>query len=433
MTMTELERKAWTPEDDAPKIVLDIEDEFALHFSDKDSLEYFLREGVSQDLLYRPRIKSIFQFASHHFNTTGKAPSLAVLDTEFPDYDFIAPQSEHQWVVEKLRERYQRNKVDDLTTELAKRIDTPADAMSFLRDQFIEIEKTSLSSRHIFKPGDYKLFITQLQEEILAGQYRGASIGYQEIDDYTGGTRDGQIAYILARPKRQKTFNVLQAFIMQALQDRKPILNTLELSEKEIKLRLSCMLSGVPWDRAQKGALMPSDYKDFERAWAEFDSKVAGYFIEAPAFDERTVPSLVLKADKLGAESILISQFKYVNGSKDYYRNPYDESAEVAVALKQACTRPGAERPFFVEAQFNRGGDSMEELEDFDASKVGLTDMIPQSADILFGLFQSKDLRASGQLEYGIIESRNTDKAAWYLRTEFKTTTELELVKGSQH
>jgi hypothetical protein len=82
-----------------------------------------------------------------------------------------------------------------------------------------------------------------------------------------------------------------------------------------------------------------------------------------------------------------------------------------------------------VEAQFNRGGDTMEELEDFTGSKVGLTDMIPQSADTLYGIFESKDLRANKQMEFGILEARNHGKASWYISTELDAKTEFKVVQ----
>jgi hypothetical protein len=434
LTEEQVDRQPWSPNIETSSApALSIESEFALWMKDKDALEFFIREGIENGLLYTPQVKNIYQFAKHHYQVSGNAPALPTLQIEFPNYNWAEPQTEYQWLVEKLRERYQRNAVDDLTLELAKRVENPSDAMGYLRSQFIEIERTTLSQTNTFQPGDHTLFIKQLQEKILAGQYKGASIGYQQIDDFTGGLRPGQIGYLLARPKRQKTFHMLKAFIEQAEQGMKPILYTLELTDDEIKLRLSCMLSGVPWDRAQRGELMNTDYKDIENAWEEFNADGKKYWIDMPKLDERTVPALVLKADKLGAESLLFSQFKYIRGSAEYYRGPYDEPAEVAISLKQACIKPGAERPFYVEAQFNRGGDTMAELEDFDAGKVGLTDMIPQSADILYGLFQNRDMRSSNQVEFGVVESRNTDRAAWYIRSEFKTTTEFELQSGSEH
>jgi hypothetical protein len=432
MTMT-FEVKPVTP-------MIELEKEFVNHLQVQESLEYILQEGVTRDLLYNPRTKAVYQFVQHHFDTTAKVPTDKVLKHEFPNVDFETPETEISWLIDKLKRRYKQNKLENLTVKLAESVEDPDKAMGLLREEFMDIEKNSLSSRNVFVPGDHTMFISDLQAKILQGHYKGASFGYKEIDDFTGGLRNGQIGYLLARPKCQKTFNMLQSFIENARVGRKPYLHTLEISKEEVELRLSCMLSGVSWDNAQKGALMPQDYKKFHQAWEQFNDEceaAAGtpnaYWIEQPNLDERTVPSLIMKADKVGAEAVMISQFRYIDGLKDFYRSDHEKHAEIALSLKQACTRPGSERPFYVEAQFNRGGDSMEELEDFDAGKVGLTDMIPQSADILLGLFRSKDLRANQQTEFGIIQSRNTDQGAWYIKSEFRTGTKLELLSGSKH
>jgi hypothetical protein len=192
------------------------------------------------------------------------------------------------------------------------------------------------------------------------------------------------------------------------------------------------MISGFSWDKMQKGELMPADYKMISDAWEQFDETWGDYWIEMPPQDERTVADLVRRADQVGAGSIYISQFAYIESAKDY-RNEFDKFKSIAIDLKRAATKQGSERPIYVEAQYNRGGDTMEELEDFNGSKVGLTDMIVQSADILMGIFQSKDLRDSQQIEMGILESRNTDKAAWYIHSEYRSHTEIKLVNGSRH
>lgn len=411
---------------------LDLEQEFINHLAIQASLEYILREGVSNELLMAPRTKSVYNFVQHHFSDTGKLPSAKMFATEFPNIVFERPEATVQYIVDKLRERYQRSQVQDMlvsVAEVAQR--QPAEAMKRLREATFEIEKNSLSSRHVWQPGDHKLFLRNLQQKVLAGAYKGAPIGLDEIDAFTGGVKDGNLAYVLARPKRQKTFISLHAFIAFAKADKFPYLPTLENTEEEIMLRLSCMLSGVPWDMAQKGALTAKEYKLFDQAWSDFNQY--RWAIEMPPMDERTVPIILNKADKIGAESIIISQFRYLKGVKDWYRSDHEEKAEIAVDLKRAAIRPGAERPIIVEAQFNRGGDTMEELEDFDASKVGLTDMIPQSADTLYGLFQNKDMRNNNQIEFGILEARNHGKAAWFIKTDYINKTEIALERGSQH
>jgi len=404
---------------------MDIELELLHHLPKKESVEFLLKEGLQHDLIFQPKIRAVFSFVQHHFNDTGKVPTLAVLNHEFPEVDFEDPETTVEYIVDKLKLRYQKNQIQDLTVELARQANDPAQAMKFLRGEVFKIERNSLSQQHIYTNEDYPIFIHNVQEKILKGAFNGASIGFKEIDDFTGGIKDGNIAYIMARPKRKKSFFLLNSFIQQAKAGRRPYLFTLELTPDEIMLRISCMISGVSWNDAQKGQLMPADWKKINQGFAEFDQYK--FFLEMPPVDERTVPGLLLKADKVGAESIFISQFHYVKGLKDFYRAAHEESAEVAVDLKRAASRPGAERPIIIEAQFNRGGDSMEDLEDFDASKVGLTDMIPQSADVLYGLFENKDLRSNNLTQFGILEARNHDKGAWTIYSDLINKTEFKL------
>jgi len=412
--------------------VLNIENEFVNHLASQTDLEFILKEGISQELLISPLSKSIYNFVQHQYTETGRTPAKRVLEAEFPAFTFEDPETTAHYVVEKLRERYQRNEVSKVLSDVAVVADKdPKEAMNRLRDKVFEIERTSLSQRHVWKPGDHVIFLEDLKKKIQAGYHQGVSTGLKDVDYYTGGIKLGWLAYILARPKRQKTFLTLNAFIQQVLDDAEPYLFTLENTAEEINMRLSCMLSGVSWDQVQKGNISNSDYNLMNKSWEKFNQHK--FWIEMPPLDERTVNHFTMKADKVDAGPMLISQFKYVKGTKDWYRNEHEENAEVAVDLKRAAIRPGKERPIIVEAQFNRGGDSMEELEDFNGSKVGLTDMIPQSADILFGVFQNKDMRANDLLEFGILESRNTGKAAWYVETEYVNSTSIKLQVGSQH
>jgi len=413
--------------------MLDFDAEFINHMAVQDSVEFILREGFSPDLLLRPEARSVYAFVQHQFSETGKMPSMKTLQTEFPRVTFDPIETTSHYVVEKLRERYQRKEVSDMLVEVAEVAESnPSAAMQQLRTAVFDIEKASLSGRHIWRPGDHKLFLSSLKQKIASGFYQGASIGYDEIDRYTGGIKPGNCAYIMARPKLTKTFNMLNAFIAQAEGGWSPYFTTLENSEEEVMLRLSCMLSGFPWDAAQKGQIMKNDWRLLDQAWEKFSAE-NDFRIECPPLDERSVAQIVNKADREGAKSLIISQFKYIDGTQGFYRSEHEKHAEIAVDLKRAAARPGFERPLLVEAQFNRGGDNMEELEDFDASKVGLTDMIPQSADTIYGLFQNKDMRQNDTTEFGILLARNHGKAAWFIEQQFVSRTELRLQPGSKH
>jgi replicative DNA helicase len=414
--------------DQSVSIALDLEREFLSHLADREALETAIRDGVSIDLFYVPKNKAVYTFAQHYLNENKQAPSLAVLETEFPNFNIPAEsQSSVEWVIKKLRERYQSNQVQDLAYALADRMTEPAEAMGYLRTKMIEIERNSMSTKHVWSAGDHKLFLSQLQDEIMAGQYQGLPMGFNAVDTFTGGLKPGYLAFLAARPKRQKTFFILNTFIKQKQAGYKPALFTLENTEKEVMLRISCMLSGYPWDLAQRGVIDTKGWKVINEAWEEFDA-LGEHWISRPPMDERTVSSMMLAADKMEADSVIISQFRYIQPMAQYKRPDHEKFAEIVIDLKGAATRPGAERPILVEAQFNREGESIDEFMDIGLGQLGLTDMIGQAADVVYALYQNKDMRAQGHTQLGIIEARNHDKKNWFVRSEFRDATFMELV-----
>lgn len=408
---------------------LDIEQELINHLLIKDDLEYVFRDGLSVDLIYTPQYKAVFNFAKHYYGETGESPTPAVFATEFPDIEVGATQSSVQWVVEKLRERFQRNKVQDLAVKLAESSQDPPEAMRLLSTEVHDLQKKSQSQKHIWRAGDASIFLNMLEEEIMQGFYQGLPTGFAEVDKFTGGLKPGYLAFLAARPKRMKTFFILKAFIEQKRAGHKPILFTLENTDKEIMLRISCLLSGYPWDMAQRGVINEAGWKLLENAWREFDS-LGEHFIAYPPADERTVPAMMLHADHLGADSVIISQFNYIQPSNDYYykRPDHERWASIVDDLKLAATRPGTERPVYVEAQLNREGEKIEDFTEMGLGQLGLTDRIGQASDIVFALFQNKEMRDNHMVQFGIVEARNSDKHNWHVMTDYKNTTGLEMI-----
>ena len=60
--------------------------------------------------------------------------------------------------------------------------------------------------------------------------------------------------------------------------------------------------------------------------------------------------------------------------------------------------------------------------------QLGLTDRIGQASDIVFALFQNKEMRDNHMVQFGIVEARNSDKHNWHIMTEYKNTTSLEMI-----
>lgn len=408
--------------------ILNIEDEFINHLATSDGAEFAIRDGVSDQVIYTPKNKAIYAFVQHYYSETGVIPTDVVLKAEF-NINVKPPQTTINWIIEKLRERYKKNKVQDLAIELAQNVDKPDSAMELLTARTLEIQQNSSSSRYVWASGDSKLFLSGLQDKILQGHYKGIPVGFDAVDNFTGGLKKSYLAFMVARPKRMKTFFVCNAFIQQKLAGAKPMLVTMENTEEEIMLRISCLLSGYPWDLAQRGEFTAAGWQLLMNTWNKFDA-LGEHWIVRPPEDERTVPSIVLQADKLGADSLIISQFAYLHPTNPiYYSRPdHEKWGSIVMDLKGAASRPGHERPILVEAQVNREGDRLEDFSDISLSQLGLTDKIGQVSDIVYALYQNKEMRDNQQIQFGIIEARNSDKSSWHIRTEFRDETYLELI-----
>src|SRR5581483_671258 len=109
--------------------------------------------------------------------------------------------------------------------------------------------------------------------KIIQGQFKGHSFGFKEVDDFTGGNKPGYLAGLAARPKRQKTFYAIQAWIANVYSGRPSVFFPLENTTDEIVLRASCMLSGVSYDSAQRGELMPEEWERYNQAWSDFKAR----------------------------------------------------------------------------------------------------------------------------------------------------------------
>jgi len=410
--------------------VMNLEEELVKHLLIKDSLEKVVKDGLSDHILILPKVKSAVAFAKHYYNESTTAPTAEVFNTEFPDhaFDLVDPESSIDWVIEKLRNRYRKSEIWDLTLKLADhwKADQVDEAIGLLRNTTVEIEKNTLSHTNTWSTGDHKMFIGMIQDEIIHNKYKGYSVGFSQIDKYTGGLKPGYLAFLAARPKRMKSFFLIQSFIEQIKQGHTPVFFTLELTHKEIMSRFMCMVSGYPWDKAQRGEFSSSkDWDMIEKTWLNFTEEYGKAFVIQPKADERSVSQLMLLAEKNDCDSIFISQLKYITPVKNYY-NSHEQYAEIVIDLKNQAVKTGSERPIYVEAQFNREAQSVKELQDLDLAQLGLTDAIGQTADVVYSIVQSQDMYNSGVAEMGIVEARNHGKTSWMFQSEFKKNTYLK-------
>lgn len=409
----------------APEVmtgVMDFDAQFIAHLSDPESLQLFIREGISTALLVGNRPQAIWNFTRQYFEESKQAPPLEVLVAEFPSFRFVEePRTAAHWVVDKLRDRYRRGQVQEINRTVAELGKDPDAALSYMRERVFEVETLSGSSRHTIDSSHFDRLLDQYQEHVIEGMFAGRSFGFDFLDAHTGGQKPGHLSFLVARPKRFKTFFLLESFVAQVRAGGNPIFFTLELTLEEAWQRLTCIYSGFPFTKIVTGDMSKSDYDEFRFIQNQLQ-ETGKFILSRPPVGERTVSALFGEVEKREADSILIDQLSFLEPPKDYYARPDLATADIVYALKNAASRRGSERPVYVAAQINRQG-----KDEIDATTIALSDSVGQAADLIVGLTRTKAQMQSGLVFMEIVEARHCEPEEWQLSVTLKTKTCFEL------
>ena len=314
--------------------VLDLDNEFVQQALVPENLVELKAAGVGPNMIKDSKLRPLVQFIFDYLHDYGKPPNEPTINSEW-EIVRTGPTVDPLFLADKLKMRYVRSKHKEIIEELADTKD-PNDFVDALISRAHEVWSQVSSKKHILASEDYKELIEEFK--IYAEKNdQGATYGFSDVDEHTGGAGPGHLTFFVARPKRFKSWFLLNAFVEQRRQGLTPVLFTLELTEKDMYKRLMCLVSGVSYTRMVKNSLMPSEWKQIEESMAEFNSLGPTYIIH-PGFEDRKVSSFVLESEKVNADVVLVDQLSFVHPEKNVGRA--DENTKAIVhAMKVAATK----------------------------------------------------------------------------------------------
>ena len=404
---------------------MDYETQFCSHLCDSDAVRYFLNEGITEEILFSPAAKSIYVFVQHYMEESGEAPSLEVLQDQYPKFVFTpSPEAAPHWLVTRLRDRYQQAKVQDLIREAAKKVKEPEGAFAYLRETIYGIESATATKRSLYSPADFASKLEEYRIQVKEGRYRGAPFGFKEVDDFTSGHRPGHLSFTLARPGRLKTWFATYVFVQQALADWCPVLFQLELTEEDQFGRIACLVSGFPYYKWARGEVNEEEFEMIASSLEEF--RKHEHYVVCPSHEERSIAKLALEADRLDAGAIIIDQLSFLRSRKSYSHN-HEAVSEIVYDLKNLATRKRHELPVMCIAQLNRTAAQQDTMADI--SQAALSDAIGQASDTIYCLHRTRDMADQDQVELGIIKGRSHGVNSWMIQTDLYRRTEFKLIE----
>ena len=389
-----------------------LEDELLDHLAKPESAMVIWKEQLDPELLAEGDvgIRQALVFVQEYIEEHRMAPDISVIAAEVGYEDFQEPRTPVEYVIAKLRERYQRQSLKRTITKIARLAEDPKEALVYGFNEFSRILVETESRQHSLSSQNTQLVLDRYETQLEKGP-TGITFGYPEIDQALNGIRG--LAFVVARPKRYKSWQLLKSAVEALQQQQNVDFFTLEMSPEEIQDRLHCMVAGVSWFNFTHNQISSGEKKLMQSAADWLKGYSHELRIIQPPIGKRTVPYMRQLAVEHGAAAMYIDQLSWiepvrkVTGDQNWLEVKY-----VCHDLKSAA----AEIPIFCAAQFSRQAAGLREMADLEA--IGLSDSVGQVADLVLGIHGSREMLKQHIIHYGAIAGRQMEISIWETKVE---------------
>lgn len=409
---------------------MDLEASTLVLLTENSSFKKAWNLGIKPELFESPLNKQAYQFVQEYWFTSGmeKAPTREALLTEFPALDMSTVVDESiEWLVDKLKDRFVVNNVQNGIRDIATSL-----GAGDIKQSLKTMSEISWTAMQTISP---RIGRSDLSENIMARRERyatrrdnpnlvhGVPLGLPRIDEHTMGLLPGEIALIAGFAKAGKTHSLIHTFIAARRSGYRPILFSLELSVAEIEDRMDSHMSGVSYERYQRGQLTHAEVESLLDAQDEFATFGPSY-VEKPPEGERTVRHMLSRGRELGCDVVIIDQLSFIESRRDY-RETKDQIKEIIVELKTNISENEANMlACFVAVQFNR---EVKKKAIPGMENLALSSSLEQTVDMIYGLRQSREMRANHSMVMDILGARRVPPLSYLLHWEFGDRTLIEV------
>lgn len=425
-------------------VALDEEREIVATLHDASACADYVRSGLTEYHFADPQCRKVFAFAMSYFSDYGKgvqAPPANVLADEFPEYQSLVEGSSGAsplYLAERLKGTYVKREVEDsLRMLLPHMADNPIESASILRDSLtgiVDACKTQSSKL------EYGADLAAYREMMLARRERnGVPYPFKEMQEWTGGIREGELAVLVAPPATGKSIFACKSALEAVRAGHRVHFASLELDIGNITERIEYMVANenefrVPIADWVKG-VWRAEYRDaIEEAQETIAAMPGTLFVEHPKVEERTPSALVAACKNNECDFLIVDQLQFVTKPKS---DSLQESIGATLQeFKQLIMSPSDNRklPMLLLHQMNREGAKEQKS---GTGKVGSMTSIAGSAwveqisDIVWGLGRNAEEENNDVMNLATLKVRNVSPVGWRLSWDPRMTYQFDIQRDA--
>jgi hypothetical protein len=400
---------------------LDLDWDAIQHLAVPESVDVLLAERLGVELLEDPLAIRVFEWQMNHVREHGKPATASVLEHQFNEVTTSEPQTTVGDLIQRLRDRYGRNKAQEVLERIAtKSLKAPSELPKELISEGRKLQGLLSARGQAYTQEDYERAIKGYHTRKARG--RGPSLGFTELDEHFYGQLG--LTFLVGAPKSGKSWFTIKAVHANIMDDKLPYLFSLELPAEETDWRLRCMAAQVPYWKYIQGKLGQDELKQIQEA-SEILKDWGHYVVEKPPPGKRGVDHLVQQALDSGSQALFIDQLQYVenrrgiavgatNDTKDYFEviNDFRDASDAI--------------PTWIVHQFNRSIMSASEMPEMQQIKASAA--VEECGTLVLGLWANKEMRKSNLIRIGTLAARNYGHQAWEAKMQMRNSCSISVV-----
>lgn len=348
--------------------------------------------------------KEVWDFVKGTYSEHGKPPPKEMVAQYFPDFKIVNTGVPITLAIGELKKRYVHNSLRDSLRSMARLMEQgePLKAFDVMKEAVVKVDVGDVTSKDVNLTENPLTRMDQYHEVAKAEGMVGIPTPWKLLNEATLGFQPEDLIMLAGRGGVGKTWGEVVMAVTEWQQGYLPLVISNEMSVRQMVRRIDATNARLPYQRFRAGMLGGEELERWERALQDMDGGLP-FWVSG---DRRhlTVTGIRAKIRKYRPNIVWIDG-GYLLDDELGGKAMWERWSNVCKGLKQLAQDEGI--PIGLSHQFNLEG--KKEGGTADTLKYGDVQMW---FDLIVGMYQSEDLRASLEMLFKILKMREGEGSA---------------------
>lgn len=374
---------------------------------------------ISREIFQDETAKACYMFIEDFYSKYGSIPSIDLVEQEFDSLKLTYAKEPVDYYLDKVVENYIRVKGSEILLKSARGLlQDPMKGVTDLQGSISELTLEAVPTRDDVIDDT----IDSRKERYLRlksiGGMDGMPTPWEVLNEATMGLHEGDFISIVSRPGVGKSWFLTIFAEYAARLGFKVLFVTNEMSNTQIMQRFDAIYFKLPYKEFRAGLLPDVLEERYFKGLEEMKGKVDVVVTQ----DVQGVNSIGSKIDQYKPDLVLIDGM-YLLLDDQKSTNKWEGITNISRNLKRMAIKKKV--PILATTQFNRAAEEIK-IDRVTLSNLGFSDSIGQDADVVLGLFRTKDMEMNDELKVRMLKVREGEPKDFMLqwdlrRMDFKT------------